>query len=1844
MFHKSLQQQLANLSQRQKTAPTLPYKSTPSLLFSFQFANKIDTDTVYEIGYEGLLSLSKTQDKFIPYFKSLFSSTSKYFNREMLPKTETKSIDNHLKSLLYELSPFFLSKPSHQVLEYLIKVYKVNLYLCDDMLMSFLCYHNSTIFTKLLQNVNFNENKRWFFLENYAKNGVVIDSESVYKYFSSNYEMLSCLCSFYEENIQSDNIVYFKFICEVMKYKLNTMIHANSDYDKNVPQLIMKVVNHMNKLINNINVNQNDYIKSYYDFVYEYITKINITNEYVIALCNDIISKVLTQVDSEYHFYLILTLISELSKRFVNNNTSSSSSKSNFVLINEDNMKIFYEKTNMYETTFTSLSKASNSNAHYLAFILLTSCHSNMELFSLVKECLMILFNSKQLVKELLLLLSQYQSSIQGLWNQIEILNQQNVNKAFIELYTEHKVTSLPFKSDYGVYFNLINPNVPKVMNAINECNRNSKLMEDDNIYSALCSKFSLFDDEIILNSIISMKHLNFDKINNDVLEFYFSIRKGINYNKKVYSELFVNKIEKMLLKYNKQNEKLIIYSEIFFNTSNKIENKITYSRNVFIECLKELISISSEMKLFPKLNMKLIVNELKETLFTNILKHYDTNEINILIELIDNKYNDVLITNYQMIYKTIVNGLISSYFDNCDNKFEYLLNIAFVLFNTHSNNTNEYIDKLMNIHFSNSKQLFIAYLILCKDTLNNQIEEYVINIIKNENNNIECLLLMALLTQLNHFKNTNTFEFIFNSKIHFKYNSFSILFNNSNENTNEHGNDITKYNKALSQMIKCVYDNKSELKINKNYVQRLFESSLFNIECIYIIIIDLLLNTQTNNNSNKTGSDVIYKVLSLFTNQTTFNDNSKSKVLECIKNSFNYNQIITNILLKQFLTFYPNSSHDIILLIQNNKISNDIIDYLLSSGKFDINSILNNSLPQEFFNIVTFCVENNITPYAINANISNKKVIECIQYILNTNNDLTQNQITFFLKCLVLIERNDMSIIKQIFKLLDSSIIQENVDINICYALYALTRNINRDIFNEKDLTTLSKQLNNVFTTLLSKLDIQNVFNYEEEKKIQLIMNTSNNLSLVLSKDNDVLLYSYQIVNDNKTLGEFIKKEIINIIFNSILSFIEETNIDLVNEEFYYKYFDVILKHKALGHNDLILYKLNMCKVIKLQKMKVNAYFYNKLYYVFTHNRSEVLNKYIFDNFNKKTIHYWMVLFEQLLSLNNNNKHITITYDLISNVIAFLHKQQMQIEIKDETAIAMLNVVNLIYTNNSCSNTDNKDLIDKVITYIKSINYLSQGFMCLYQGLTLNNNNKNGDPYSRSRNFILKQFTPLLNINDNAQLYDFILEDIINTNKETKNENLIYIYQILTKLACKKVNTSLTKKSLTLIIESKLPSSLKEPFYFFSICKYLLTLFNIFPLNYIKHFNMFIPLYIKGLQQTLTLFKTDSSIKEQTLTTLQMLTNNTCEYLSPFINELVNVLIAYNDTSSNNETIKDVLSRIASKNVFDSNISAVKHNQQHMNELLLHYMNVSIMNADKLVIADMYMDIMALFIEILTSFQRYSTLVCDLCLKSFILKINEKQLKKIFEKMLLYIREKNDNKEYKITNCIICFEIFNTIIKVIKDIFITNYYTKYKNIEIELFRTSNSLIFKSNELSLSNQKLGKKKHRPIDDIDNDFNYYKLSVLLLENVKMNFMYSKGELLSETISDLIEPIIEQFKLSENKNKMLTYYDDAIKDCVCEMFKNIKSDDLFREFNEELLNLIKEENYITRYLALKMVLHLLEVIKERYLTLIGEIIPYIADTLEDSNELVQQQAVMNIKYIERVTGEKYTSYLE
>ena len=102
-MQSSLRNQLNKLKEGQKSAPTLPYKAQSSLLFDFKYTNVIDVETIYEIGYEGLIELSKIDENFTKYFKTLFEPTSKYFNRDMSDIDEINKKDKELKSILVYL-------------------------------------------------------------------------------------------------------------------------------------------------------------------------------------------------------------------------------------------------------------------------------------------------------------------------------------------------------------------------------------------------------------------------------------------------------------------------------------------------------------------------------------------------------------------------------------------------------------------------------------------------------------------------------------------------------------------------------------------------------------------------------------------------------------------------------------------------------------------------------------------------------------------------------------------------------------------------------------------------------------------------------------------------------------------------------------------------------------------------------------------------------------------------------------------------------------------------------------------------------------------------------------------------------------------------------------------------------------------------------------------------------------------------------------------------------------------------------------------------------------------------------------------------------------------------------------------------------------------------------------------------------------------------------------------------------------------------------------------------------------------------------------------------------------
>jgi len=72
-------------------------------------------------------------------------------------------------------------------------------------------------------------------------------------------------------------------------------------------------------------------------------------------------------------------------------------------------------------------------------------------------------------------------------------------------------------------------------------------------------------------------------------------------------------------------------------------------------------------------------------------------------------------------------------------------------------------------------------------------------------------------------------------------------------------------------------------------------------------------------------------------------------------------------------------------------------------------------------------------------------------------------------------------------------------------------------------------------------------------------------------------------------------------------------------------------------------------------------------------------------------------------------------------------------------------------------------------------------------------------------------------------------------------------------------------------------------------------------------------------------------------------------------------------------------------------------------------------------------------------------------------------------------------------------------------------------------------------------------------------------------------------------------------------------------------------------------MRESHYMIKLLALKMIFALYNDMKERYITLISDTLPYVSELLEDLNEKVNKEAIKIVKYIEKATGENLENYI-
>eukprot|EP01133_Synstelium_polycarpum_P006408 gene6408-7434_t len=180
----SLDRQLSKIRERSHHVDVS--KQRDSLLFGAKEAALIDTEAVYALGQEGLTELIRLDVRFKQFETTLFSETSKRYNRMMVTAEENITTDRDIAAFLRLVSNVFLLNHAQKALEWLVRRFRINEFNIDALLMAVMPYHQSNTFAK--------SDKKWSFLETAKKNKLTISRDYFVKVIKKQSFFTDLLC------------------------------------------------------------------------------------------------------------------------------------------------------------------------------------------------------------------------------------------------------------------------------------------------------------------------------------------------------------------------------------------------------------------------------------------------------------------------------------------------------------------------------------------------------------------------------------------------------------------------------------------------------------------------------------------------------------------------------------------------------------------------------------------------------------------------------------------------------------------------------------------------------------------------------------------------------------------------------------------------------------------------------------------------------------------------------------------------------------------------------------------------------------------------------------------------------------------------------------------------------------------------------------------------------------------------------------------------------------------------------------------------------------------------------------------------------------------------------------------------------------------------------------------------------------------------------------------------------------------------------------------------------------------------------------------------------------------
>uniref|UniRef100_A0A8C1U1M1 HEAT repeat-containing protein 1 n=1 Tax=Cyprinus carpio TaxID=7962 RepID=A0A8C1U1M1_CYPCA len=243
----SLAHQLKRLALPQNDSNLLSRRVVASVLFDPKDAASMDRSTFYALGCTGLEELMGIDPAFSEFQETLFSQASLNLERSVQTKEVNKKLDKSISLFLTRLSPYFLLKPALKCIEWLIHRFHIHLYNQDSLIACVLPYHETKVFVRVIQLLMIEDpTHKWHWLHGLQKPGVPLARGTLLTHCYKDLGFMDFICSLVTDSVKA----YSGFVRDghcpqlrvIFSFYASTIVSALDAVEKITNSIIAKLL------------------------------------------------------------------------------------------------------------------------------------------------------------------------------------------------------------------------------------------------------------------------------------------------------------------------------------------------------------------------------------------------------------------------------------------------------------------------------------------------------------------------------------------------------------------------------------------------------------------------------------------------------------------------------------------------------------------------------------------------------------------------------------------------------------------------------------------------------------------------------------------------------------------------------------------------------------------------------------------------------------------------------------------------------------------------------------------------------------------------------------------------------------------------------------------------------------------------------------------------------------------------------------------------------------------------------------------------------------------------------------------------------------------------------------------------------------------------------------------------------------------------------------------------------------------------------------------------------------------------------------------------------------------